>query len=131
MSDKAGKSPSPQQRQAILRRRRDEKMARSAHAYVRGSTVQFYAWLREAPRRRLPEGPAIWICGDCHVGNLGPIADFQRSHRHPDPRSRPDGDRQPRPRPDPARPVPGDRGARRRPAGGHHRPHAGGDDPRL
>src|SRR5882757_9399642 len=25
--------------------------------------------------RDLPEGPAIWICGDCHVGNLGPVAD--------------------------------------------------------
>src|ERR1700680_498711 len=24
--------------------------------------------------RRLPRGPAVWICGDCHVGNLGPIA---------------------------------------------------------
>ncbi|WP_175796757.1 DUF2252 family protein, partial [Burkholderia anthina] len=22
----------------------------------------------------LPEGPAIWICGDCHTGNLGPVA---------------------------------------------------------
>ncbi len=22
-----------------------------------------------------PDGPAIWICGDCHVGNLGPVAD--------------------------------------------------------
>ena len=22
----------------------------------------------------LPQGPAIWICGDCHVGNLGPVA---------------------------------------------------------
>jgi uncharacterized protein (DUF2252 family) len=22
----------------------------------------------------LPRGPAVWICGDCHVGNLGPIA---------------------------------------------------------
>ena len=21
-----------------------------------------------------PEGPGIWICGDCHVGNLGPVA---------------------------------------------------------
>jgi uncharacterized protein (DUF2252 family) len=21
----------------------------------------------------LPEGPVIWICGDCHVGNLGPV----------------------------------------------------------
>jgi uncharacterized protein (DUF2252 family) len=23
----------------------------------------------------LIEGPPIWICGDCHVGNLGPVAD--------------------------------------------------------
>jgi uncharacterized protein (DUF2252 family) len=22
----------------------------------------------------LPEGPAVWICGDCHSGNIGPIA---------------------------------------------------------
>jgi uncharacterized protein (DUF2252 family) len=22
-----------------------------------------------------PEGPAVWICGDCHLGNLGPVAD--------------------------------------------------------
>jgi uncharacterized protein (DUF2252 family) len=22
----------------------------------------------------LPRGPEIWICGDCHVGNLGPVA---------------------------------------------------------
>ena len=50
-------------------------MARSAHAYVRGNTLQFYEWLDSIPRHTLPEGPAIWICGDCHVGNLGPIAD--------------------------------------------------------
>jgi uncharacterized protein (DUF2252 family) len=24
---------------------------------------------------KVPEGPAIWICGDCHSGNLGPLAD--------------------------------------------------------
>ena len=24
---------------------------------------------------RLPRGPAIWIGGDCHLGNLGPLAD--------------------------------------------------------
>jgi uncharacterized protein (DUF2252 family) len=23
----------------------------------------------------LPQSPAIWICGDCHLGNLGPLAD--------------------------------------------------------
>ena len=22
----------------------------------------------------MPQGPPIWICGDCHVGNLGPVA---------------------------------------------------------
>ena len=49
-------------------------MARSAHAYVRGSTVKFYEWL-ESHRGKLPEGPPVWICGDCHVGNLGPLAD--------------------------------------------------------
>jgi uncharacterized protein (DUF2252 family) len=26
----------------------------------------------------LPEGPAIWICGDCHVGNLGPVGNARR-----------------------------------------------------
>ena len=23
----------------------------------------------------MPEGPPVWICGDCHLGNLGPLAD--------------------------------------------------------
>jgi hypothetical protein len=49
-------------------------MARSAHAYVRGSTAEFYEWLADS-RGNIPEGPAVWICGDCHVGNLGPLAD--------------------------------------------------------
>lgn len=50
------------------------KMARSAHAYVRGNTAKFYEWLAASPAaRRVPEGPAIWICGDCHLGNLGPL----------------------------------------------------------
>ena len=49
-------------------------MAQSAHAYVRGSTAKFYEWLEAGPRR-IPEGPQVWICGDCHVGNLGPLAD--------------------------------------------------------
>jgi uncharacterized protein (DUF2252 family) len=22
----------------------------------------------------IPEGPPVWICGDCHIGNLGPVA---------------------------------------------------------
>ena len=49
-------------------------MAASAHAYVRGSTAKFYQWLDEQKRGTLPEGPPVWICGDCHVGNLGPVA---------------------------------------------------------
>jgi uncharacterized protein (DUF2252 family) len=49
-------------------------MARSAHAYVRGSTLKFYEWLHESDAR-IPQGPSVWICGDCHIGNLGPLAD--------------------------------------------------------
>ena len=26
-------------------------------------------------RAAIPEGPPVWICGDCHVGNLGPLSD--------------------------------------------------------
>lgn len=47
-------------------------MARSAHAYVRGSTKHFYEWLGSA-QAKLPHGPTMWICGDCHVGNIGPV----------------------------------------------------------
>jgi uncharacterized protein (DUF2252 family) len=60
-------------RQSELSQMRNLKMARSAHAYVRGSTVNFYEWLESAGK--VPTGPPIWICGDCHVGNLGPLAD--------------------------------------------------------
>lgn len=60
-------------RAAMLEAARQTKMARSAHAFVRGNTAQFYEWLADAGK--MPEGPAIWICGDCHLGNLGPLAD--------------------------------------------------------
>src|ERR1700759_3088399 len=63
-------------RAARLREAQRRKMARSPHAFVRGSTVQFYDWLN-AGGHRIPEGPAIWICGDCHTGNLGPVADAE------------------------------------------------------
>jgi len=52
------------------------KMAQSAHAYVRGNTAKFYEWLEKA-KGTVPDGPAIWICGDCHVGNLGPVANAE------------------------------------------------------
>ncbi len=64
----------PADRQTVLEERRRLKMARSAHAYVRGNTLQFYDWLKADSGRKLPQGPPVWICGDCHVGNLGPVA---------------------------------------------------------
>lgn len=63
------------ERERILTQVRNLKMAQSAHAYVRGSTGKFYEWLESGSRSKLPEGPPVWICGDCHVGNLGPLAD--------------------------------------------------------
>jgi uncharacterized protein (DUF2252 family) len=68
------RTPAPRDRSEALTRARNLKMARSAHAYVRGSTAKFYEWL-DAGQGALPTGPSIWICGDCHVGNLGPLAD--------------------------------------------------------
>ncbi len=67
--------PSITERDATLKANRTLKMARSAHAYVRGNTAKFYEWLAaSSAAQRVPGGPAIWICGDCHLGNLGPIA---------------------------------------------------------
>ncbi len=68
----------PKDRQTVLNARRRIKMAESAHAYVRGNTVQFYAWLKgKDVQASIPQGPDIWICGDCHTGNLGPVADLE------------------------------------------------------
>ena len=65
-----------EERKQELDRLRSLKMARSAHAYVRGNTDKFYRWLAASSvAKRIPAGPPIWICGDCHLGNLGPIAD--------------------------------------------------------
>jgi uncharacterized protein (DUF2252 family) len=64
----------PAHRKAVLEENRRLKMARSAHAYVRGNTLQFYEWLKEGSGKKLPQGPPVWICGDCHLGNLGPVA---------------------------------------------------------
>lgn len=67
-------APRPSERSAILKTQQQLKMARSAHAYMRGNTLQFYEWLQTGSALSLPKGPAIWICGDCHLGNLGPVA---------------------------------------------------------
>ncbi len=64
----------PADRGGALAAARNVKMARSAHAYVRGNTAKFYEWLAGVTVPR-PEGPPVWICGDCHVGNLGPVSD--------------------------------------------------------
>src|SRR6202041_1076280 len=65
----------PEDREAVLTERRQMKMAFSAHSYVRGSTLKFYEWLGSPTARSVPQGPPVWICGDCHLGNLGPVAD--------------------------------------------------------
>ncbi len=72
---RGGEGYGPEERAAVLERQRTLKMAKSAHAYVRGNTLQFYDWLGGLMRGTLPEGPPVWICGDCHLGNLGPLAD--------------------------------------------------------
>lgn len=64
-------------RAAALERRRRKKMGRSVEAYVRGSTADFYAWLERSHEGEMPDGPPVWICGDCHLGNLGPLADSE------------------------------------------------------
>lgn len=69
------KYPVPEARKIALDRTRNLKMARSSHRYVRGSTLHFYEWLATLKSDSIPEGPAIWICGDCHNGNIGPVAD--------------------------------------------------------
>jgi uncharacterized protein (DUF2252 family) len=73
-----GVANSNEDRQALLLNIRALKMAESTHAYVRGNTAQFYEWLASSRfARGVPTGPKVWICGDCHLGNLGPIADSE------------------------------------------------------
>jgi len=47
----------PQNRQPALLALQNLKMARSAHAYVRGNTSQFYTWLNESGTDSIPTGP--------------------------------------------------------------------------
>ncbi|MEO7680407.1 MAG: DUF2252 family protein [Sphingomonas sp.] len=66
----------PAERRRLLDAKRARKMAGSAHAFVRGNTAQFYDMLAASPAsKHVPVGPAVWICGDCHLGNLGPLSD--------------------------------------------------------
>ena len=60
-------------RGAMLERERNRKLTSSPHTFVRGNTVRFYEWLSDSTAPRIPDGPPVWICGDCHLGNLGPV----------------------------------------------------------
>jgi Uncharacterized protein conserved in bacteria (DUF2252) len=51
----------PNQRVKILSRVRNLKMARNAHAYVRGSTEKFYEWLKTAGSNALQYGFAAIV----------------------------------------------------------------------
>ena len=75
MPKSSSKAVKPDARATALRDRRNRKMARSPHAYMRGNTEKFYVWLKELGDGAIAQGPPIWICGDCHMGNLGPVAD--------------------------------------------------------
>jgi hypothetical protein len=90
----SNKSLRPSDRVEVLAIKQTLKMARSAHVHVRGSTVQFYQWLENQKKGTLPEGPPVWICGDCHAGNLGPVARRRWTRRHSGSRPRSDRDRQ-------------------------------------
>ena len=56
-----------QDRAELLRALQNSKMARSAHAFVRGNTVQFYEWLEAKHGWAIPQGPAVWKIGRAHV----------------------------------------------------------------
>jgi len=70
-------TPAQRRRRRRLLAQQNLKMAHSAHAYVRGNTLHFYKWLNSRHAVSIPNGPAV-ICGDCHVGNLGPLATAAR-----------------------------------------------------
>jgi uncharacterized protein (DUF2252 family) len=63
-------------RQKALNARRRLKMARSPHAFMRGRADLFYDGLARS-NVAAPSGPTLWICGDCHLGNLGPVGDTE------------------------------------------------------
>ena len=71
------RSITPEMCSEHLEQQRNAKMARSAHCYVRGATAKLLQMARGRRKIEVPTGPALWICGDCHVGNLGPVADVK------------------------------------------------------
>lgn len=73
-TSESARLPAGDQRAHVLALLRSRKMARSMHTYTRGTAERFYAWVANRRPGALPDGPAVWICGDCHLGNLGPVA---------------------------------------------------------
>ena len=65
----------PAQRGEQLARLKNLKTAISAHAFVRATPTMFYEALSGKNGKALPDGPPIWISGDCHVENLGAVGD--------------------------------------------------------
>ena len=57
------------QRLPALAALRYQRMQADAFAFFRGSAPLYYARLAAAPP--LPASPAVWLCGDAHVENVG------------------------------------------------------------
>ena len=64
----------PNERQPQQATCRNQNMAGSEHAYIRGNTAKSWQWMNAAWMEVLPNGPPVWNRGNCHVGNLGPLA---------------------------------------------------------
>ncbi|MBN8839110.1 MAG: DUF2252 family protein [Sphingomonadales bacterium] len=69
----SGKCPDQGERQTVFARYRELKMARSVN-FARGAIADFYQWPDDAPTAT-PDLPRARICGDYHIGYLGPPAD--------------------------------------------------------
>src|SRR5437016_3657125 len=66
--------PTYAERAGVLRAMQQQKMTRSAHAYVRGSTAKFYEWL-EASAGKVPQGPAPALEGSRARAHRRPASD--------------------------------------------------------
>lgn len=76
------KLPNPGRRGRKLIQLRNRKIAKSVHAFVRGSTTQFYEWLEDSDRV-LPHGPSIWICGDAWLATkVRPLGEDLHHSQH-------------------------------------------------
>jgi uncharacterized protein (DUF2252 family) len=63
------------ERAAHLAALKATKMAASMHGYVRARADLFFEVVER--HRTIPEGPPIWISGDCHGENIGAVADAE------------------------------------------------------